>query len=210
MTQEQKDQPVEEGAQTPRDSILEAKEQVVQPGDSKGLPVEELKKVLEEEKSKAEQYLANWQRAQADFINYRRRADQEKSDTLKFANAMLVSSLLPVLDDFERAFDSISSKLAGLTWVDGVKLIYRKLQAVLDAQGLVPMETTGQDFDPRLHEAVLYGDGEEGKIIEELQRGYKFHDRVIRPAMVKVGKGNPNSVTEDEVKGQEGGTQPRE
>ncbi len=102
---------------------------------------------------------------------------------------MLLMSLLPILDDFERALDNVSIKLAGLTWVDGIRLIHRKLQAVLESHGISQIEALGNDFDPALHEAVLEEEGEEGKVIEELQRGYKLHERVLRPAMVKVGKG---------------------
>jgi molecular chaperone GrpE len=158
--------------------------------------VESLKKALGEEKAKAEDYLANWQRAQADFINYKRRVEQERNETVKFANAALILDLLPVLDDLERALDNITSKLAGLTWVDGIGLIYRKLQAILEVHGLTEIEALGQPFDPNLHEAVLYAEGEEGKVVEELQKGYKLHDRVLRPTMVKVGKGK---VEEGEI-----------
>ncbi|MBA7593519.1 Protein GrpE [subsurface metagenome] len=158
--------------------------------------VESLNKALAEEKAKAENYLANWQRAQADFINYKRRIEQERNETVKFANATLALDLLPVLDDLERALDNITPKLAGLTWVDGIGLIYRKLQAILELHGLTEIQALGQPFDPNLHEAVLYGEGEEGKVVEELQKGYKLHDRVLRPTMVEVGKGK---VEEGEI-----------
>lgn len=151
--------------------------------------IESVTRALAEEKEKAEKYLANWQRAEADLINFKKRSDQEKGEIIKFANAVLVMSLLPILDDFERALDNVSIKLAGFTWVDGIRLIQRKLQAVLESQGLSQIEALGNDFDPVLHEAVLEEEGEEGKVIEELQKGYKFHERVLRPAMVKVGKG---------------------
>jgi molecular chaperone GrpE len=151
--------------------------------------IESLTKALAKEKEKAERYLANWQRAQADLINFKKRSEQEKAEITKFANAMLFMSLLPILDDFERALDNVSIKLAGFTWVDGIRLIHRKLQAVLESQGLSQIEALGKDFDPALHEAVLSEEGEEGKVIEELQKGYKLNERVLRPAMVKVGKG---------------------
>lgn len=160
--------------------------------------IESLKKALAEEKEKAEKYLANWQRAQADFINFKKRTEQEKEENIKFANASLMASLLPVLDDLERALDSVSGKLSGLTWVNGIELIYRKFRSILESQGLSQIEAKGKDFDPTLHEAVLYEEGEEGKVIEELQKGYKFHDRVIRPAMVKVGKGKEGETKSSE------------
>ena len=160
--------------------------------------IESLKKALAEEKEKAEKYLANWQRAQADFINFKKRTEQEKEENIKFANASLMASLLPVLDDLERALDSVSGKLSGLTWVNGIELIYRKFRSILESQGLSQIEAKGKDFDPTLHEAVLYEEGEEGKVIEELQKGYKFHDRVIRPAMVKVGRGKEGETKSSE------------
>lgn len=150
--------------------------------------VEALRQQLEEEKAQAQSYLDNWRRAQADFINYRRRSEQEKGETARFANAMFILNLLPVLDDLERALGSVPRELAGFTWVDGVGLIYRKLMAMLEAQGLAEIKAEGQPFDPNLHEAVMFGEGEEGIVIAELQKGYRYYDRVIRPTLVKVGK----------------------
>ncbi len=159
--------------------------------------IETLKKILTEEKGKAESYLANWQRTQADFINYKRRSEQEKEEIGKFANAMLLLNLLPILDDLERAFTSIPPHLAKLSWVDGIKLIERKLWASLEAQGLSQIKALGEPFDPKLHEAAMHANGKEGIVIEELQKGYKLHDRVIRPAMVVVGNGEEEEKKED-------------
>ncbi len=149
--------------------------------------IEALKQALAGEKAKAEANLANWQRAQADFINYKRRSEQEKEEIGKFANATLMFSLLPILDDLERAFASIPDHLAKLSWVDGIRLIERKLRATLESQGLSQVKALGEPFDPNLHEAVMHGKGKQGMVIEELQKGYQLHDRVIRPAMVVVG-----------------------
>jgi len=151
--------------------------------------IESLKQALAEEKEKAEGYLANWQRTQADFINYKRRNEQEREEFNKFANTGLVLSLLPVLDDLERALASIPVKSARLPWVDGIRLIERKFRASLETQGLTPIKALGEPFDPNLHEAVRQDKGKEGIVIEELKKGYKFHDRVIRPTMVVVGNG---------------------
>ena len=151
--------------------------------------IEALKQALVEEKKKAEANLANWQRAQADFINYKRRSEQEKEEIGKFANTVLMLSLLPILDDLERAFTSIPPHIARLTWVDGIRLIERKLQASLEAQGLSQIKALGEPFDPKLHEAAMHAKGKEGIVIEELQKGYMLHDRVIRPTMVVVGNG---------------------
>jgi len=170
----------------------------VQQEDTEAEDVETLKQALGEEREKAEGYLANWQRAQADFINYKRRSEQEKEEIGKFANASLMFNLLPILDDLERAFTSIPPHLARLTWVDGIRLIERKLQASLEVQGLSPIKALGEPFDPKFHEAAMHGKGKEGIVIEELQKGYKLHDRVIRPAMVVVGNGEEEEKKEEE------------
>ena len=159
--------------------------------------IKALKQALAEEKEKAKGYLANWQRAQADFINYKRRSEQEKGEIGNFAISVLILNLLPVLDDLERAFTSIPPRLAKLTWVDGISLIERKLKASLEAQGLSPIKAVGEPFDPHLHEAVRQDKGKEGIVIEEVQKGYRFHDRVIRPAMVVVGNGEEEEKKEE-------------
>jgi molecular chaperone GrpE len=158
--------------------------------------IDSLKKSLEEEKAKAERYLNNWRRAEADFDNYRKRVEQERNEMDRFANTVLILNLLPVLDDLERAFNSLPAKLSQLTWIDGIRIIYHKLQATLQARGLSDIKTMGENFDPTVHEAVGQGEGEEGKVIEELQKGYKLHDRVVRPALVVVGKGKEEKKEE--------------
>lgn len=156
-----------------------------------GENLDALRQELEQQRAKADDYLRLLQRVQADFINYRRRAEQERSEQTKFANALLVTRLLPVLDDFDRARISLPPTLSSLTWIQGLFLIERKLRAILEQEGVSVMETEGKDFDPLEHEAVLYeevAEGQVGKVIGELQRGYHMHDRVLRPALVKVGK----------------------
>ena len=151
--------------------------------------VETLKQVLAEEKKKAEDYLANWQRAQADFINYKRRTELERQDFNRFANANLILSLLPALDDLERALSSIPLKLAKHSWVDGIRLVERKFKSSLETQGLTPIKALGEPFDPNFHEALRQDKGKEGIIVEEFQKGYMLGDRVLRPAKVVVGNG---------------------
>ena len=156
-----------------------------------------LKQSLAEEQAKAEGYLANWQRSQADFINYKRRSEQEQKEISKFANVALMFSLLPILDDLERAFTSIPPHLTQFTWVDGIRLIERKLQASLEVRGLSPIKALGEPFDPKFHEAAMRSKGKEGIVIEELQKGYKLDDRVIRPTMVVVGNGEEEEKKEE-------------
>ena len=151
--------------------------------------IETLEQALVEEKEKAEKYLTNWQRCQADFVNYKQRTEQEKKETIDFANSAFISKLLPVMDDLERAFASIPAELDDSSWTEGIKLIYNKLKATLEARGVTEIEAKGELFDPHLHEAVMQQDGEDGVVIEETQKGYKFKEKVIRPSLVIVGKG---------------------
>lgn len=151
--------------------------------------IEALKQVLAEERGKSENYLANWQRTQADFINYKKRTEQEKTEMVEFASSTLILNLLSALDDLDRALSSVPPELMESSWTEGIKLIYNKFKATLEAQGLTEIEAKGEPFDPHLHEAVMGQEGEDGIVIEEIQKGYKFRDRVIRPSMVVVGKG---------------------
>ena len=149
--------------------------------------IEALKQALAEERKKAEANLVGWQRAQADFINYKRRSEQEKEDICKFANTELLCCILPILDDLERAFAAIPHHLDKTDWVDGIRLIERKLRTSLEAQGISQIKALGEPFDPNLHQSVREDKGEEGIVIEEVERGYTLHDRVIRPSKVVVG-----------------------
>jgi molecular chaperone GrpE len=160
---------------------------------------------LEEEKARAEKYLGNWQRTEADFDNYRKRVEQEKSETVKYANGALILNLLPVLDDLERAFKSLPDKLAQLSWTEGIRLIQRKLQATLEAQGVCAVNALGETFDPAVHEAVAQGAGEEGKVVDEAQKGYTLHGRVIRPAYVVVGNGSEENEERSGTSEDQGG-----
>ena len=189
----------EEDSSIEKESIAapEQAEEIVE-----GEDIKSLKNLLNEERDKAEKYLANWQRAQADLANYKKRSEQERKEAAQFGNALLILDLLPALDDLERALSSVPPKLTDLTWVEGIRLIYHKLYANLETHGLSPIEALGETFDPRFHEAVMEGDGEEGKVVEEVQKGYKLHDRVLRPAMVIVGKGEKETPRNEGEQGE--------
>jgi molecular chaperone GrpE len=161
--------------------------------------IEALQQALADEQEKAEKYLANWQRSQADLQNYIKRVEQEKSETVEFANRMLILDLLPILDDFERAFASLPVELDEQNWTEGMKLIYNKVKAVLETQGLAEIKARGECFDPCLHEAAGQIEGEEGIVVEEIRKGYKFNDKLLRPSMVMVGKGNKNKIQEESL-----------
>lgn len=158
---------------------------------------EALSEALAEEKARADTNLAGWQRAQADFVNYKQRAEREKEEIGKLANSTLVLNLLPILDDLERALASVPDDLAEASWVDGIRLIDRKLRETLEAMGLSPIKAIGEPFDPNIHEAVMQGKGEEGMVIEELEKGYSFQDKIIRPTKVVVGNGEDEENKEE-------------
>ncbi|MDO8567403.1 MAG: nucleotide exchange factor GrpE [Dehalococcoidales bacterium] len=167
----------------------------------------ELKMALAEAEAKAEANLAGWQRAQADFANYKRRCEQEKEDSKKFANAELIFGLLPVLDDFERAVGAIPPHAGKEKWVEGFRLIERKYRSSLELQGVTPIKAVGEAFDPRLHEAIKQDRGKDGIVIQELQKGYMLSDRVLRPSKVIVGNGeeDPENIPKQDDKGEENG-----
>ena len=151
--------------------------------------VEVLKQSLLEEKTKADEYLANWQRSQADFINYKRRSEKEKEELGEYSRAAIVQCILPILDDFERAISAVPDEAVDASWVEGVRMIEKKLRTILESEGLSCIEAIGEPFDPYQHEAVRQDSGDEGIVLDEVQKGYKFNDKVIRASQVVVGNG---------------------
>jgi molecular chaperone GrpE len=154
--------------------------------------LEVLRRDLEEANRRGQEYLSLAQRAQADFVNFRKRVEQERGESLQAGKAALALRILPVLDDFERALQHVPADLAGNDWVQGVELIGRKLRAALEAEGITPIEALGQEFNPWEQEAVMQGPSspeEAGKVTEVFRSGYKLGSKVLRPAQVKVGTG---------------------
>ncbi len=136
---------------------------------------------------------ADLQRMAADFANYRKRNEAERTEFAKFAKADLITKLLDVLDGYDRALASVPDDAKGQpgnNWVEGMWLVERKLRQILVAEGLEPIDSLGKPFDPYVHEAVAHveSDEPEGTVIEEHQKAYRLHDRVIRPALVSVAK----------------------
>jgi molecular chaperone GrpE len=175
--------------------------------DSDPNDIDGLRAKLRDEREKAQSYLSSWQRAAADFQNLKRRMEDERSEVGRIANAAFVINLLPLVDDLERALHTVDSNLAGLTWIDGVWLIYRKFQQVLENAGVREIQAEGQAFDPKVHEAISEAPGDEGKVVSVVQRGYMLGDRVVRPAMVVVGRGQGSGV---KGQGEEQGTRNEE
>jgi len=165
--------------------------------------LDEAKQKLKEAETRATENLDRWQRAQADLANYRRRAQFDREEQEKFAVATLVSALLPVLDSFDRAWQSLPGQLRRLTWLSGVAMIHSQLRGTLERVGLTEIDAEGKAFDPTVHEAVDR-DEHEGPphVVAVLQAGYRMHERVLRPALVKVGAKPASSPSSEPEPGQ--------
>lgn len=151
----------------------------------------ELSKLEEELKVKEEEIAElndSYLRLQADFMNYKKRTEKDKVQTIAYANEDLICDLLPVIDNFERALKTTEDKNS--SFLEGTKMIYDQLIKVLVDHGLEEIEALGEKFDPNYHHAALMEESEddEGTILEVFQKGYKLKDKVIRPSMVKVAK----------------------
>ena len=147
--------------------------------------IAELESALAETKDK-------YVRLAADFDNYKKRARQEQLATMQHASAEVIGKLLPVLDDLQNVLEHRpKSKGVDESWFKGLELSVRKLEEALGTHGLEPIEAVGSRFDPKLHEAVGHEESDEhpeDTVVSELRRGYRVHDRVLRPALVKVAR----------------------
>jgi molecular chaperone GrpE len=141
---------------------------------------------------KVAELTSDLKRLAADFSNYRKRNEAERADFAKFAKADLIAKLLDVLDGYDRALATVPDELKSQPWVEGMWLVERKLRAILETEGLEAVDSLGKPFDPYLHQAVTYVPSKdpEGTVIEEHQKAYRLHDRVIRPALVTVSSGS--------------------
>jgi molecular chaperone GrpE len=163
------------------------------PLDDASIPVEEklelLQAALEASEEKAAEYLDGWQRAKAEFTNYRKRQERERELARFETVGRVAKRYLPIVDDMARALNDRPTEGDGAAWSEGIELIYRKLMGILEAEGVTSIEAEGEIFDPNLHEAVMQTESEEhesGQVIEVLQTGYKMGDRVLRPAIVRI------------------------
>jgi molecular chaperone GrpE len=151
--------------------------------------IEMLKTSLEEMEAKAEEYLDGWQRARAEFANYKKRILRENSEIHQSARGEVIRIYLDIVDDLERALQDRPEKGEGKTWADGIEIIVKKLRTRLETEGVRPMNALGTEFDPNIHEALMKEETDEfesGHIIEVMQEGYWIGDKVLRPALVRV------------------------
>jgi molecular chaperone GrpE len=140
--------------------------------------------------NRLDELTADLQRVQADFVNFRRRSEEERGEFLNLAKQDVVLQLLPVLDNIDRALGHVPAELADNDWAKGVEAVAKQAQDALRNLDIEKINALGQPFDHNLHEAiaVVDGDGSQEVVVEELQPGYKLGDKVIRHSMVKVGR----------------------
>jgi len=153
--------------------------------------IEELKKKLEEKEKEAKEYYDRLLRAAADLENFKKRAVKEKEEWTKFANEDLIKSILPVIDNLERAVNHAEKVVDTGVMIEGVRLTVKQILQTLTRFGLVPFESVGKPFDPSVHEAMLVVESDQHEpnhVVEEFQKGYLLNDRLLRPATVSVSK----------------------
>jgi molecular chaperone GrpE len=181
----------EEIQETQAEAVEEKPEGEEQSEDYKRVKaeLEELQKRLEESEAKVAEHLDGWQRAQAEFVNYRNRVQRDQETMKAVMKGDIIKKFLPVLDDLDRALKNRPSDSG--SWIDGIELIHKKLQSLLESEGVMRIEAEGELFDPNFHEAISHepsGTVESGHVIAVVQNGYMLGERVIRPAMVRVAQ----------------------
>lgn len=155
------------------------------------LDLQPLTAELEQIRSERQEFLDGWQRARAEFANYRKRVEREQEEARSRIAGETLLRVLAIIDDLDRALRDRPAEGEAAAWAEGIELIYRKFQALLEAEGIQLIQAEGQAFDPALHEALSHEESEahaEGQVIEVVQRGYRIGDRVLRPALVRVAK----------------------
>jgi len=165
--------------------------------------LEELANALEEEKKRSEDYLNRLKYMQADFENLKKRLDRQLEEVRKYCNERLVLELLGIVDELEVAVQEGIQTESMAVFLQGVEMIMKKLKRVLEKEEVSPIECVGQAFDPSKHEVIAKVENdEEGKIIEEIRKGYIMKGKVIRPSVVKITV-KPSSKTTKEVESSE-------
>ena len=173
----------EEGTEIPVEGF-----ETPQSAEQSQLEIEALMKQLEEAEAKVAEHLDGWQRAQADFANYKNRLVRDQEFQRASMKGDIVKKILPVLDDLERA---LQNRPADEPWADGIELIAHKFQSILESEGFTRIDAEGKLFDPNFHEAISHEPNDEVEsehVIAVTQNGYMLGDRVIRPAMVRVAQ----------------------
>ena len=191
MTEKKKHQHEEELDETQAEAVAtsnDVSENTSSDVEQLSAELDALKKKLEESESKTLEYRDSWLRSQADFQNYKKRLERDNEMTYISMKGDIIKKVLPALDDLERA---LQNRRAEDPWADGIELIVRKLQNMLESEGVTRIEALGTEFDPKFHEAISHepADGaQSGSVIGVVQNGYMLGERVIRPALVRVAQ----------------------
>jgi len=159
--------------------------------EDKDHEIEELKKKLEEKEKEAKENYDRFLRMAADLENYKKRAAREKEDWMKFSNEDLMKSILPFIDNLERAVNHAEKVVDTGVLTEGIKLTLQQIYQTLNRFGLVPFDSVGKPFDPSRHEAMLVVETDQhepDQVVEEFQKGYLLNERLLRPATVSVSK----------------------
>ncbi|MFN7034809.1 MAG: nucleotide exchange factor GrpE [Bellilinea sp.] len=184
----------EETAQTPPSATETVEQEAAAQDDAVSLmedTITGLQQELQNAQNQCKEYFEGWQRERADFMNYKKRVERDQATLHQIITANIIKKFLVVLDDMERAIKNRPTDAEQQEWWNGVDLIYRKLQSILEAEGIQPIAASGDLFDPNLHEAISHEEHQEvqsGHIIEVVQQGYRLGDRVVRPALVRVAQ----------------------
>ncbi|WP_246049990.1 nucleotide exchange factor GrpE [Aquibacillus sediminis] len=174
--------------ETEQEVVEETEQELVDESNEQEGPNDSEIEALKQEKDEIYQRLL---RIQAEYDNFRKRTQKEKQADRKYRSQAIVTELLPVVDNFERALQVEVEDEAAASFVDGVKMVYRQLKDALEKEGVEEIKTVGEEFDPNVHQAVMQVEDdqfESNVVVEELQKGFKLNERVIRPAMVKVNQ----------------------
>lgn len=186
MTKEKKDQ-TEAGQNSADEEVIQG--EIVEEGEL--TESVDLAEELQQAEAKAKEFFDGWQRERADFANYKRRVERDQQMIAQNMKGEIVKKYLAVLDDLERALKVQPADGSASAWANGIDLIYRKLQNILEAEGVQRIQAEGKEFDPTHHEAITHEDSPDhasGEIIEVVQQGYTLGDRVLRPALVRVAR----------------------
>jgi molecular chaperone GrpE len=172
------------GESEPGDDQTEAPGAEAENGEIAFEPEDDLARITAER----DEYLDQLQRSRAEFVNFRRRNEQERAQLRQFVAKDITAQFLPVLDDFDRAMTVVPDDESSVSFVQGVEMIQTKLRGIIERLGVTKVDALGQQFDPSVHEAVANEPGTDGStVVEVYQHGYRIGDTLVRPAMVKTG-----------------------
>lgn len=195
MAQDEQDQTTGFNGDIPEDAdVEEVNADEAEPTPEVG--EEDAQEVIEKLMAQRDDYLEQLQRSRAEFINFRRRTEQERAKLGEMFTSNTLAQFLPVIDDFDRAVEHVPEEMRDNGWIEGILMIQRKLKGLLERAGVTEVEGVNAPFDPAVHEAVATEPGSRGEVVVEVyQKGYKLGDTLLRAAMVKTG--DPETETEN-------------